>query len=306
MDLDTLETFRAVAAAGSFAAYARQLNVAPSSVSRQIAGLEKALQVRLFDRTTRRLVLTEAGATYLARITPLLEDLTQAGEAARDQLTDPTGRLRVATSVAFAERWLLPRLSGFAQRYPKIQLDLQLSDTQVDLRSEGIDLAIRFGAAIHGDYVVRRLRATRYHLVASPGYLAQQGRPNLPLDLQHQSCLQMPYPGFETNWRIRQSDKPPMTVPLGPGSVISNPLALRRAALLDLGIAMLADWMVEEDLTAGALIDLFPDHEASPGGFDTAAWILYPTRSYVPAKLRAFVDWITAAQTHPDRSAAAD
>lgn len=306
MDLDTLETFRAVAAAGSFAAYARQLNVAPSSVSRQIAGLEEALQVRLFDRTTRRLVLTEAGATYLARITPLLEDLAQAGEAARDQLTDPTGRLRVATSVAFAERWLLPRLSGFAQRYPKIQLDLQLSDTRVDLRSEGIDLAIRFGAAIHGDYVVRRLRATRYHLVASPGYLAQQGRPNRPLDLQTHSCLQMPYPGFETNWQIRQSDQPPMTVSLGPGSVISNPLALRRAALLDLGIAMLADWMVEEDLAAGSLIDLFPDHEASPGGFDTAAWILYPTRSYVPAKLRAFVDWITAAQTHPARSAATD
>ena len=145
METQLLRTTLLVARAGSFAAAARETGVDPSSVSRQVAALEEQLGLRLFERTTRRLHVTEAGRIYLDRVGPTLDAMDEAADAARDIVSEPSGLLTVTASVAFGERWLMPRVASFRAAYPRIELDLILSDAIVDLAGEGVDLALRLG-----------------------------------------------------------------------------------------------------------------------------------------------------------------
>ena len=290
MDLDALHTFIDVARHGSFAAVARERGVDPSSVSRQIAVLEGDLGFRLFDRTTRRLAPTEAGRVYHDRIAGLVEELTLAREAGADVLVAPKGRLRVTASVAFGERWLMPRIASFRCAYPKLDLDLVLSDGVIDIAAEGIDVGIRLGTRMTGSLVATRLMRTRYRVVASRAYVERHGRPHAPGDLADHDCLVFPLPGYRSLWRFRSGERAVAEVEPRATLTISNALALRRAALDGLGITLLADWTIGADLADGTLVDLFPAFDASAADFDTAAWIVYPSRSYVPAKTRAFID----------------
>ena len=291
MELATLHTFVAVARTGSFAARARDLGVDPSSVSRAVAALEDELGWRLFDRTTRRLALTEAGRLYLDRVAPLLRGLAEAAEVAGDAVTEPAGRLVVTTSVAFGERWLMPRVAAFRAAHPRITLDLRLSDAVVDMSEEGIDLALRLGPRVEGSLVAAKLFDTRYRIVASPAYVERRGAPAMPADLAAHDGIMFPFAGYRSRWRLRPVRSEPVedVFPV-PVLTVSNALALRRAALSGLGVALLADWTVAEDIAEGRLIDLFRTHEASAADFDTAAWLVYPTRAYVPARVRAFID----------------
>ena len=290
MDLDALRTFIDVARRGSFAAVARERSVDPSSVSRQIAVLESDLGFRLFDRTTRRLSPTEAGRVYHDRVAGLVEELTLAREVGADVLAAPKGRLRVTASVAFGERWLMPRIASFRRAYPKLDLDLVLSDGVVDIAAEGIDVGIRLGTRMTGPLVATRLFPTRYRVVASPDYIERYGHPHAPKDLAENDCLVFPLPGYRSLWRFRSGERVVAEVEPRAVLTISNALALRRAALDGLGIALLADWTIGADIKEGTLVDLFPALDASAADFDTAAWIVYPSRSYVPAKTRTFID----------------
>ena len=290
MDLDALRTFIDVARRGSFAAVARERSVDPSSVSRQIAVLESDLGFRLFDRTTRRLSPTEAGRVYHDRVAGLVEELTLAREVGADVLAAPKGRLRVTASVAFGERWLMPRIASFRRAYPKLDLDLVLSDGVVDIAAEGIDVGIRLGTRMTGPLVATRLFPTRYRVVASPDYIERYGHPHAPEDLAENDCLVFPLPGYRSLWRFRSGERVVAEVEPRAVLTISNALALRRAALDGLGIALLADWTIGADIKEGTLVDLFPALDASAADFDTAAWIVYPSRSYVPAKTRTFID----------------
>ncbi len=290
MDLDALRTLVAVVRAGSFAAVARDRGVDPSSVSRQIAALETELGLRLFDRTTRRLVATEAGRLYVERIDSPLEELERAGDEARDAVSEPAGLLRVTASVAFGERWLMPRIVRFRKRWPRIALELRLSDAVVDLSAEGIDVGIRLGAGVTGALVATKLMDTSYRVVASPEHARRAGHPASPEALADRDCLVFALPGYRSRWRFRGPDENVHEIEPRAALTVSNALGLRRGALDGLGIALLADWTIADDLEAGRLIDLFPDHEVSAADFDTGAWIVYPDRAYVPAKLRAFID----------------
>lgn len=291
MDLDSLITFTGVARSGSFASHARERGIDPSSVSRQIAALEDNLGVRLFERTTRRLSLTEAGRIYLDRVGPLMEELTAARDAAHDSMAEPSGVLSVTTSVAFGERWLMPRVASFRQAYPKITLDLRLTDAVVDLVAEGIDVALRLGPSVTGAVVAAKLFDTRYRLVAAPEYIERHGAPKSLEDLQNHTGLFFSLPGVRSDWQFRKVQGAPVHVASPPaGLTISNALALRRAALDGLGLALLADWTTAEDIKNGRLIPLFEELEASVSGFETAAWVVYPSRAYVPARLRVFID----------------
>jgi len=292
MDDQLLRTTLLVARTGSFAAAARETDVDPSSVSRQVAALEAALGVRIFERTTRRLDLTEAGRLYLDRATPALEAMDEAADAARDVMSEPSGMLRVTTSVAFGERWLIPRLVTFREAFPRIDLDLVLTDAVTDLAGEGVDLAIRLGACPEtGSMVAAKLFDTPYRVVAAPNYLYRVGKPKSPEDLAEYDGLLFRLPGFRNAWHFRrvQDGKTGEALPR-PALTISNALALRRAALEGLGVALMADWTVGEDIASGALIDLFPDYDVSAGQFESAAWIIYLSRAYVPARLRAFIE----------------
>ncbi len=291
MDIESLITFTGVARSGSFASHARERGIDPSSVSRQIAALEDNLGVRLFERTTRRLSLTEAGRIYLDRVGPLMEELTAARDAAHDSMAEPSGILSVTTSVAFGERWLMPRVASFREAYPKITLDLRLTDAVVDLVAEGIDVALRLGPSVTGTVVAAKLFDTRYRLVAAPEYIERHGAPKSLEDLQNHTGLFFSLPGVRSDWQFREGQGAPVHVASPPaGLTVSNALALRRAALDGLGLALLADWTTAEDIKNGTLIPLFEELEASVSGFETAAWVVYPSRAYVPARLRVFID----------------
>lgn len=290
MDLDLLRTLIAVERHGSFAAVARVEGVDPSSVSRRIAVLEEALDLRLFERTTRRLRMTEAGQVYLDRIAPIVDALDEAADAARDTVAEPSGLLRVTTSVAFGERWLTPKLASFRAAYPQIEIELLLSDATIDIAAEGIDLALRLGPRPEGALVAAKLFDTRYHAVAAPSYLDGRSAPASPVDLADHDGILFALPRFGTAWRFRRdADAPVEDVTPRRVLTISNALAIRRAALDGLGVALLADWTVYEDIAGGRLIDLLPDHKGTATDFDAAAWIVYPSRDYVPARLRVLL-----------------
>nr|MBX2854631.1 LysR family transcriptional regulator [Paracoccaceae bacterium] len=260
MDLATLQLLLDVARAGGFAPAARVHNVDPSSVSRAVAQAETALGVRLFQRSTRRLTLTEAGEVYLRRLEPALEEITQASEAARaaSGAEALTGRLRLAASVAFGQAMLTPLLPEWRAAHPGLTMELALSDAVTDLVAEQIDLAIRLGPGVSGDVVAAKLFATRYRVCAAPSYLT--GAPQLatPKDLMAHDCLRFALPGFRAAWLFRAGDRREETVAVDGKLLISNALALREAAVQGLGPALLAEWLIAEDLAAGRLVDALP------------------------------------------------
>ncbi len=292
MDDDLLRTTLRVARAGSFAAAARETGVDPSSVSRHVAALEEAVNIRIFDRTTRRLDLTEAGRLYLDRAAPALDALDEAADVARDVMTEPSGTLRVTTSVAFGERWLVPRLAAFRSAYPRIDLDLILTDAMTDLAQDGIDVALRLGPRPEtGSMVAAKLFDTPYRVVASPDYLARRGHPQNPQELAEHDGLLFRLPAFQSPWQFTSGEgRESVEARPKPALKISNALALRRAALSGMGVALLADWTIRSDLEDRGLVDLFPQVKVSVGGFDSGAWIVYLSRSYVPTRLRVFID----------------
>lgn len=261
-------------------------------MSRTVAAAEAHLGVRLFQRSTRRLAVTGVGQAYLDRIAPLLEELEIAAEEARSARRAPSGTLRLTASVAWGQECLVPLLPEFRSLYPEITLDLRFADANLDLLAEGIDLAIRLAPAPQGDLISTRLRRTSYHVCAAPEYLDRVGRPADPQELRRHDCLRMPLPGQDSSWHFRTGLGEEAHVPVTGSVVISSPLALREAARAGLGPALLADWLIEEDLVAGRLVTLFNGWEATATGFDSGAWALYPSRSYMPTRLRIILDFL--------------
>lgn len=292
MDTELLKMVALVAQHGSFAAAARVIGVDPSSVSRTVSGVEAALGLRLFQRTTRSLTITEEGEAYLRRVTPLLEELDAAREVATKALRTPSGTLKMTASVAFAHECIVPHLRAFHARFPEVSVELIPTDANLDIAANSIDLAIRLAAEPAGDLISTRLLQTRYVVCASPDYLA--GRPQIraPEDLADHECLRFALPEFRTRWRFRRRGREPFEVPVTGRTIIANALSLRRAALEGLGPVLLADWLVGNDIATGRLVDLFPDHDCTATEFDTGAWALYPSRSFLPRKVRVMIDFL--------------
>lgn len=291
METAHLRVFVEVVKRGGFAAVARDSNVDPSSISRAVAALESEFGARLFQRTTRKLTLTEAGASLLARVDPLLEELERARDEVASIGSEPRGTLRLTASVAFGQLCLVPHLPAFRRAFPHLKLELILNDTNLDLIAERIDLAIRLAPSYRGDVVGSKLFATRYRIAASPAYLAREGAPRTPRDLSARDCLLFPLPDFRERWLFRRGGVLE-EVPVQGSFILSTALALRSAALDGLGPVLLADWHLHDDFAQGRLVDLFPQHEVTATTFDTAAWLLYPSRSYLPHKVRATIDFL--------------
>ncbi|MEM5583459.1 LysR family transcriptional regulator [Roseibium sp. AS2] len=293
MDLTSLKTALLVRDLGSFAAVARLQDLDASSVSRVIAQLEQEVGFRLFQRSTRSLAPTGEGELYLNRIAPLVEELESAGEEARTTAVSPRGTLRMTASISFVQECLMPLLPEFRDRYPEVDIELLASDANLDLRAEGIDLAVRFGSMPKGDWIVTRLMTTSYRVVASPGYLEKNGPLSHPDDLSERDCIRFAIPGFRTYWQfLREGKTEPFSVPVSGATVISNALSIRSAARYGMGVALLPIMLVQRDLENGTLVDLFPDHACAAATFETAAWILYPSRSYLPQKVRVMIDFL--------------
>lgn len=292
MDLAVLQIFVDVMKQGSFAAVARDRNLDPSSISRAIAGLEDELGVRLFQRTTRQLSPTEAGSAYFERVEPLVEEMQQAIDVAADVSGQPKGVLRVTASVSFGLKRLVPLLPDFQALYPDLTLDLLLTDAVVDLFAERIDVAIRLGPLADSTLIAQQLLQTRYTVCASPHYLQQRGQPAIPGDVEHHNCLLFPLAGFRTRWIFRNRDGMLSDVLVQGRTIISTAIALQQCAIAGMGLALLPHWLIADDLQTGALVDVFPAYDVTATDFSTSAWLVYPSRAYVPLKVRVFIDFL--------------
>jgi DNA-binding transcriptional LysR family regulator len=310
MNLEQISTFIHVSRTGSFAATARSHEVDPSLISRAIATLEEELGFRLFQRTTRALSLTEAGDAYLARIAPLVEEMQLAREQAHALTSEPQGQLRITSSVSFGQMCIVPHLASFREQYPKLALELLLTDAVVDLVAERIDVAVRLSPRVDSGYIGQELMRTQYRVVASPGYIAQHGKLNHPKDLAGRACAVFPIASFRTKWTFRKrvtnanaAYGDPFDVPIQGKVAISSGLALRQVAIDGIAPSLLAQWLVDDALADGRLVDLCPGFEATATDFQTAAWILYPSRAYLPLKVRAFTDHLkTRLRREPTNS----
>lgn len=293
MKLDDLATFVAVYRAGGFAPVANERGVAPSSISRAIASLEAHLQTRLFQRTTRKLTPTEAGDAYYARVAAVVEELEAARAEAIDQTREPTGLLRVTASVSFGQIVIAPRLSAFRAAFPRITLELVLSDRPLDLVAERIDVAVRHGRLRDNTSISRKLMDVRYHLVASPRYLANAPPIHAPDDIAAHRTASFSYDAFRDTWRFRRADDA-REVPIRPALIVTNAAALAQCVRDGAGLALLADWTIRDDLANGALVDVLPDWVGSGADVDPSVWLVFPSRAFVPAKTRVFGDFLLA------------
>jgi len=292
MDTESLELLVDAAELGSFAAVARKLDIDPSSVSRTISSLEEHLGLRLFQRTTRQLELTEAGEIYLNRITPLLNEFDYALNEAHKVSKEPGGNLRMTASVSFGQICLLPHLQEFRCLYPDIKIELQLTDSVTDLVASGIDLACRLSPKLNSELIGSRLFDTRYHVYVSPKYYNSVPKITCPNDLEQHKCIVFTLPYYRTQWIFKDTDSNLTKVQINSDVSISSALALKECALKGMGPVLLADWMVEAEIKNGQLISLLDQYEVTAEDFDTTVWLLYPSRNFLPVKTRAMIDFL--------------
>ena len=288
MDIARLQIFRDVAQLGSIAAAARRAGCDPSAVSRSLAALEAELGLRLIQRSTRRLELTEAGESYLRRIEPIIDELAAARDEALSLVKRPQGRLRISASTSYGQAVIPPLLQSFRRDFPDVQVELILTDVVSDLVADRIDVALRMGPQPTGDLIVSLLTPTTMRVVASPEYLRSAPAIRSPRDLANHACL-ISVARSQTTWMFRRAGKAEDVSVIGQVST-SNTLAVRRCVLDNMGIAVLASWLVDDDIAAGRLTSLLPGWRSAAGDFETGVWIVYPSRSFLPLKTRAFID----------------
>lgn len=292
MDLQNLKIAAEVARSGSFAAAARALDLDPSAVSRVVASLEAELGLRLFQRTTRKLSVTEEGSTYLHRIAPLLEEFDRAREEAAQQKHALSGRLRLTASIAFTQECIMPLVPEFCSLHPDLEVEFLPTDSNLDLVENGIDLAIRLAATPSGDLVSTKILDTQYHVVATPDWADRHDRPDQPAELAGHDCLRFSLPGFRDRWLFRDKSGTETAVTVKGRIIASSALTLKQAAISGLGPALLPNWLVRHELEDGTLVQLFPEHRVAATDFDTGAYALFPSRSYLPRKVRVTIDFL--------------
>ena len=279
--------FLKVADLGSFAAAAAQLGTSSGQASKLVARLEEGLGVKLINRTTRALALTEAGIAYAKRLRALVEDFDDLTTAVQNASTAPRGLLRLSAPVSFGTLRLAPLLSRFACAYPEIRLEVQFNDRIVNLVDEGFDAAIRVGGPRDALLKGRRLRSAHMHTVAAQSYLSARGTPQRPEDLASHDCIMDTNFRDPNRWHFRDG----LFAPVGGRITFSNASACLTAAEAGLGIAYVPDFVAKESLAAGRVQAILSDyaHEA------VDVQVLYPDGRHLPNKVRVLIDFLVAA-----------
>lgn len=283
MNMDCVAVFVEANRAGSLAAAARKLGLAPMAASRRLAALEAELGVRLVHRTTRALALTVEGEAFLPYAEAMVEDAANARAAVRPSAAGAAGLLRVTASEPFGRKVISAMLPAFLAANPDLRVDLLLTDGLVDIVAAGVDVALRIAPLRDSTLVARRLADSPRRLYASPDYLAASGTPRRLADLDAHQCLVL---SGATHWAFAVGDR--MRRLRVAGRCSSNSIeALREACLRGLGLALLSEWNVTDDVSAGRLVPL-PLEDAEPETL--GIWALYPTARLVPPKARLFVE----------------
>lgn len=289
--LANLESFVRSAEASSFSGAARRLSLTPAAVSRNVAMLERNLGVRLFHRSTRKITLTEAGETFLLSIGTNLEALQNAIAGASQSRGEPAGVLKVSMSLSFGIEYVLPVLPKFLERYPLVRPDWHFDSRKVDLVAEGFDAAIGGGFDLSPGIFTSRLGPAHIVAVAAPGYLAHQSQPVQPGDLADLAGIVMrsPNTGRIRHWTMQDADGREEAALPRETVILSDAAPMRRAALMGMGVALMAVPDVLRDLESGALVRLLPRWHADAGSIS----LYHAGRTHQSPKTRAFIDFLT-------------
>lgn len=287
-DLTYMVTFARVVKIGSFAGAARRLKVSTSVTSKHVAKLERSLGVRLLNRSTRKLSLTEAGTAYYEHCARIVEEVESSKRAVAQLQATPRGLLRVTAPITFANTRLGAALPDFFRRYPEVQIELNATNRVVDLAEEGFDLAVRIVRSLPPNVIARNLRPVRWHLCATPAYLEREGTPAHPSALTRHNCLIFPTLLQNGVWHfVRGKDRIEVAVH---GNLQANTVeALHDLALAGMGITLLPGYMAGVDIRARKLIPILADWAIESGAHLYAVYL--PTRHMAP-KLRVFIDFL--------------
>jgi DNA-binding transcriptional LysR family regulator len=283
--LTSLTVFGRVVECGGFSAAARRLNMSVTMVGNHVQSLEDRLGVRLLNRTTRKVSLTEMGKYYYERSSQILADLDEADTAVAALTTTPRGTLRIYTSTHIT-RFLSPVVSEYLDLYPSVTIDLNIGERMVDMVEEGYDLAIRTVPLPDNSLVARRLTPWRHILACSPAYLETHPAPVVPDDVAAHNCLRYAYYPYGDDWRFFDQKGEQVSVKVSGNIMTTSAETLRYMALNGQGIFLAASFVIADDLAAGSLVRLLPAYK--PAEFNISA--IYPNRAHLPTKTRLFID----------------
>ena len=283
--ISDLEIFAQVARTGNMSRAGRDMGLSPAVVSKRISLLEERLGARLFQRTTRQLTLTETGEGYFKRVVDILSLIDEAEDFVSRRNTKPRGQLKVTAPTSFSRLHIAPYLPDFLTQYPEIELDFHLTDNFSDIIREGFDLAIRIGELQDSSLVAKKLAPDKRVICAAPAYLAKNGIPETPADLEFHNCLSA---GAQDYWRL---DGPDGSSQLKlKGNIRSNSSEFVRQALLaGLRLGLRSTWDVGPELASGALQVVMPQYRGSD---NVSIYAVYPCRDFMPAKVSVFIEFL--------------
>ncbi len=283
----SMSIFRRVAETENFSEVAREMGISQPTVSKQIAALEKHLNVKLLNRSTRQLSLTDIGKQYYSQCVQLLDELNECESRIRNQQSELAGLLRINTPITFGELNIVPHLWQFLADYPDLKIDLVMDDHYVDLVKEGVDMAIRVGPLTDSTLIARKIGDSPRVTVASPAYLAKHGEPKTLQDLKQHNCLVYMLLATRNDWHF--------SGPQGNESIrvegrfsVNNPRVIRNAVLAGQGIAVTPIWLIEDCIKSGEVTVILDEYIPTP----LEIHALYPARRFVPAKVRSFIDYL--------------
>jgi len=286
--LSRMRAFVAVVEAEGFSAASRAIGRSKALLSKYVRELEDELGALLLNRTTRQFSLTEAGHTYYRRASEIVREIDSLADAVRESSGDVRGRIKLSAPRTFADAEIGRCLIDFAVEHPDIVLDIHLDDRFVDLVEEGFDLAVRITRLESSSLIARRLAPFTIKVCAAPELIERLGMPARPQDLARLPCLIDTNGRWMSNWQFLGDGGETVTVSVSGPIEVSSPIAVKRAALAGLGFCTLPDFIAAPEIEAGRLVSMFEDRTPNGGGI----FAVYPHRRYLPAKVRALVDFL--------------
>lgn len=295
--LQSMRVFVKVVEQGGFARAARAMDISNAVATRHVADLEEHLGVRLLNRTTRKLSLTEAGLAYFERVSQILQEIEDAEATASSQSKKPAGMLRIYSHDGFGQTQLGVLLPEYAENYPDVVLDVTLSERSVDLVEDGFDAGIfidfqKFDAGM----IARQLAVSEIALCASPAYVEKHGAPRTLDEIPQHACLNFSYEALRHHWPITRPDGTIVNIPVNAKMLSNNGAFLRQCTLAGMGLMVRPSFAIGDDFSSGRLVRLLP-----------AQWLgklnvvlVYPSRRQLSAKMRSFIDFMTGKFPRPD------